>query len=205
MRGSIAKNIKLDSSKQKLVRCEVCQREMVVGKFAKKGQTCHECKTMPKGKDAKNKSIDTRESFGQKFVALMNKLGFTVTDKRLWKKKYAVDGGSVVTIYPMVEQGVAGEGPRLEYISMTVQRAIGLDEDFRRFLPADAATDCELMSSELGVERGKQPQIGQEKCDACGAITDEFGVDTKEGKVLCIRPNGCFKKKFNNRGAESEL
>jgi len=100
---------------------------------------------------------------------------------------------------------VAGEGPRLEYISMTIQRAIGLDEDFRRFLPADAATDCELMSSELGVERGKQPQVGQEKCDSCGAITDEFGVDTKEGKVLCIRPNGCFKKKFNNRGAEAEV
>jgi hypothetical protein len=204
MKGSSTRNIKFDRNKQKIVKCEVCNKEIVVGKFAKRGQLCAECRNIPKGKDSLNKHIDTRESFGQKFIVMMNKLGFTVTDKRLWKKKYAVDGGSVVTIYPMIEQGVAGEGPRLEYISMTVQRAIGLDEDFRKFLPADPATDCELLATEFGTER-KQIQIGQEKCDICGAITDQFGVDTKRGKVLCIRPNNCWRKHFNNSGAEAEV
>jgi hypothetical protein len=88
---------------------------------------------------------------------------------------------------------------------MTIQRAIGLDEDFRKFLPADAASDCELMASEFSMERSKPLQIGQEKCDSCGAFTDEFGVDIKNGRILCIKPNLCFKRKFNAVAAESEV
>ena len=194
MKGSVTKNVKFNPNKQKLVRCDACGKEIIVGKFAKLGQICESCRNIPKGRDSLNKPS---EPFGQKFITVMNKLGFDVTDKRLWKKKYAVDSGSVVTIYPMIEQGLAGESPRLEYISMTIQRAIGLEEDFRKFLPNDAASDCELLVSELGIKAHKKPQIGQEKCDVCGQITDEFGVDTKHGRILCIRPNNCWRKHFN--------
>ena len=71
-------------------------------------------------------------------------------------------------------------------------------------MPPDAASDCELIAAELADHIVTKPQIGQNVCDGCGVITDEFGVDPKHGKILCVKPNNCFKKSFTSAGAEAQ-
>lgn len=207
MKGSSVKNIKFDPDKQKIVSCVVCKQPMVVGKFAKVGQKCHGCQNIPKGsRDHKEPEVRKIKadpnSFAVKFVEMVTKLGFDATDKRLWRKKYGIDNGGIATVYVMVENNIAGHEPHLGYFSLIIQRAIGLDEDFRKFMPADAASDCELLASEFGAVEVRRPQIGQERCAICGELTYEFGVDTKNNRILCAKK--CFKKMFTSRGAESE-
>jgi len=211
MQGSNVNNIKFDPDKQKLVVCEGCKRPIVVGKFAKNNQRCSDCKNLNKGKN-KLKVVETpaekptnteKKNFGAKLVDLCNQLEFTITDKRSWKKRYAVDGGGAATIYIMPEQGNTGMGPRLEYFSLVIQRAIGVDEDFKKFMPPDAVSDCELLAAELSSKVSIKPRLGQEQCDSCQEYTDEFGVDPTRGKILCVKPNNCFKKSFNRIGAEA--
>ena len=206
MRGSTVKNIKLDPTKQKIVQCVSCHNEMVVGKYAKKGQKCNTCKDtfLQAGKPSQPQKENGNKSFAAKLQEICNKLEFSITDKRTWKKRYPIDGGGVATIHIMPEQAMTGMGARIEYFSLVIQRAIGVTEDFRKFMPTSAAADCELIVGELGQTQTFNPKLGQEKCDSCGAYTDEFGIDPKEGKILCIRPNSCFKKHFTSRNAESE-
>jgi len=143
--------------------------------------------------------------FAASFTKLMDQLGFEIDNQRRYKKRYAIDsGGGVMTIYPHIAHGVTGENPRIEYFSMILQRAISVDEEFRKIMPPDAATDCELLSAELGEQTALKPEVGYSKCDGCGITTDEFGVDIKNNKVLCIKPNNCFKRGFTTRGAEAE-
>lgn len=233
MKGSTVKNIKLDPNKQKIVECDVCGVALVVGKFAKNKQTCmsanqfpsnSKCKLPIKGKkkSARDKIADTKtqnavrrldkssddkinkeDTFGVKLTKLMKQLDFDIDNKRRYKKRYGIDGGGIVTIYPSIVPGVAGKGPTLEYFSVIIQRAVGVNEDFRNFMPPDAASDCELLASELGEQVIARPDIGTIRCDSCGSLTDEFGVDPNQNKVLCIKPNGCFKKAFTNVGAEA--
>lgn len=236
MKGSSVNNIKLDPEKQKIVECEACGVALVVGKFAKKSQTCvtakqfpsnSKCKPQPaKTKSAREKISKTKEdnkvrsiesapkkkqqkapatSYGAKFIDMMNQLGFEPDAQRRFRKKYAIDGGGIATIYPQVEQQVGGQSKKVEYFSIIIQRAVGVNEDFRKFMPPDAATECELIASELGEQVITRPDVGTVKCDDCGAITDEFAVDPSKDKVLCVRPNGCFKKAFTNAGAEAEV
>jgi len=215
MKGSAVQNIKFNPDKEKIVECRACHSQMVIGKFAKIGQTCEKCKSVPKGKVSVEKVVGTPErqvrkletpdpSFAKQLQDVASKLGFEIDSRRIWRKKYAIDNGGIVTIYIMVEPGVAGEKHRVDYFSLIVQRAVGTNEDFRRFMPPDAASDCELISSELGSKVSNKPQIGQEQCDSCGAMTDEFAVDNKRGRILCVRPNNCFKKTFNHAGAQAE-
>jgi len=213
MRGSAVNNTKISAS-QKIVPCVVCGEPVIIGKFDKREQTCERCRNIPRGKP---KASEVRKlpikqvtklpakpsGFAVALGELAAKLGFEVNEKRLWKKKYAVDGGGVATVHIMIDMGLAGQEPRIGYFSLTVQRAIGINDNLKKFMPPDAATDCELLASELGGVAAQKPQIGQEKCDACGALTDQFGV--KDTRVLCIKPMNCFKKAFNNKGAESEL
>jgi len=208
MRGSTVKNVKFRSDKQKLVRCDACGSEMVVGKFAKRNQVCDNCKNIPKGKDAikiagKIPEEERPANFMARLGDLAQKLGYTINDKRIWHKKYAIDGGGVVNIHAMIDPGVVGAKPKLDYFSLTIQRAINTNEDFRQFMPPDAASDCELLASEFGDKEIVKHDIGKERCDGCGVLTEEFGVDTSTGKILCVRPNGCFRKKFTSGGAES--
>lgn len=206
--GSAVKSIKYDPTKQKLVPCVSCKEEMVViGKYAKKDQKCKKCKDIfaqagnqPK---QKTKEIDNK-SFAARLQDLCNKLEFTITDKRTWKKRYPIDGGGVATVHIMPEQAMTGMGSRIEYFSLVIQRAVGVNEDFRKFMPTSAASDCELIVGELGQIQAFNPKLGQEKCDRCNEYTDEFGVDPKAGKILCIKPNNCFKKYFTSRNAEAE-
>ena len=130
-------------------------------------------------------------------------MGYEITDRRSWKKRYAIDGGGIATIHIMPEQSNTGMGPRLEYFSLVIQRAVGVNEDFRKFMPPDAVSDCELLASELAVQSSVTPKLGQEQCDKCREYTDEFGVDNKSGKILCVKPNNCFKKSYNRLGAEA--
>lgn len=143
-------------------------------------------------------------TFGAQFVKMMSQLGFEPDQQRRFKKRYAIDGGGIATVYPQVERPVGGGKPKVEYFSVIVQRAVGVNENFRNFMPPDAASDCELISSELGEQVVARPEVGTVKCDDCGALTDEFGVDPKKDRVLCVRPNGCFRKAFTNAGAEAE-
>ncbi len=186
-------------------------------KFAKKNQTCDKCKNISKGaKDKSAKSTakpkkpkkngeDTtpQGTFGARLGEIAKRLGFDITRDRIWRKKYAIGGSGIATTHIMVEPGITGKQPRIEYFSFIIQRAVGINEIFREIMPPDAASDCELIASELGEQDIIRPQVGMEKCDSCGSMTDEFGVDTKKGKILCVKPNGCFKKKFSNAGAEA--
>jgi hypothetical protein len=213
MKGSQVNNIKFDASKQKLVPCEACGKSVVVGKFAKKEQKCEACRNPTKNVGAREKVQEVRRispvkvqdkpsSFASQLATLANKLEFEITDRRLWRKKYAIDGGGIATIHIMVEPGITGQDPKLGYFSIVIQRAVGLNDDFRKMMPPDAASDCELLVSELGGADVRVAQIGQEVCASCGQLTDQFGV--RGNKVLCVRPNNCFKRAFNSRGAEAE-
>lgn len=199
MKGSSVQNIRFDPNKQKLVNCS-CGKQIVVGKFAKNDQKCTDCRL-------NNHNINTEEisndSFSKKLLNICDKLGYQVTDKRTWMKKYPIDGGGIATIHIIPELPTSGNGPRIEYFSLVIQRAIGINENLRKFMPPDAAADCEVIANELGERTLLKPQLGQEKCDECGEYTNEFGVDSKRGKILCIRPNNCFKKHFTSSGAES--
>jgi hypothetical protein len=215
MKGSTVQNIKFNPDKEKIVECQACHTSIVVGKFAKIGQVCDKCKNTPKGKASTNSSKQEPErqvrkletpnpSFAKKLEEISTRLGFEIDSRRIWRKKYGIDNGGIVTTYIMVEPGVAGEKPRIDYFSVIIQRAVGINEDFRKFMPPDAASDCEVIASELGTIVSSKPQLGQEKCDSCGAMTDEFAVDNKRGRILCVRPNNCFKKNFTNAGAQAE-
>jgi hypothetical protein len=201
MRGSTVQNIKFDPDKQKIVICDKCKKEIVVGKYAKNKQRCMNCRTN------KKKSVKQPEekngSFGAKLVNICKELDFQVTNKRSWKKRYPMDGGGIATIHIMPEQGIVGMEPRVEYFSLVTQRAIGVNENFRKFMPPDAASDCELIANELGSKSISEPQLGQQKCDKCNEYTDQFGVEPKSNRVLCIKPNNCFKSHFTSSGAES--
>lgn len=231
MKGSKVANIKLNPTTQKIVECEKCGVSLVVGKFSKNNQTCEsaghfpsnsKCKSnsKPKNKSAREKISNTKKqdevrkldspkkefgSFGKHFVSIAAQLDFEPDEKRRFRKRYAIDGGGIAIVYPHVEPGMAGRGPKLEYFSLIIQRVVGVNEDFRNFMPPDAASDCELLASELGEKVIARPDVGTAVCDACGTITSEFGVDPKNDKVLCVRPNGCFKKAFTNAGAEAEV
>jgi hypothetical protein len=148
---------------------------------------------------------DKPSTIGEKYIGLMNKLGFEPDKQRKFRKRYAIDGGGIVVVYPNMEPSMSGGDSKLEWFSVVTQRAVGINEDFRRFMPPDAASDCELMASELGEQVITRPEVGTIKCDNCGAITDEFGVDPRKDRVLCINPNGCFRKSFGNAGAQAEL
>lgn len=207
--GSNVNNIKFDPNKQKLVICEGCKREMVVGKFAKNNQRCAECKNLNKKKPpveikpVEKPTNDVNKKFGAKLEEMCLRLGYSITEKRSWMKRYAIDGGGAATIYIMPEQSNSGMGPRVEYFSLIIQRAIGVNEDFGRFMPPDAVSDCEVLANEFAPKVSIKPRLGQEQCAICKEHTDEFGVDTKNGRILCIKPNNCFKKHFNRAGAES--
>lgn len=232
MKGSSVNNIKLDPNKQKIVECEKCGVPLVVGKFAKNNQTCISTKQFPSNSKCKPQAIKTSaadniqkvkdefvekedskvdsnsnklkdNSIGTQFVVLMNKLGFEVDANRRFKKRYAVDGGGIAVVYPNMEN-IGGEKPKLEWFSVIIQRAVGVNEEFRRFMPPDAASDCEVIASEFAEQIITRPEVGTVKCDSCGSLTDEFGVDPKRNKVLCIKPKNCFKKAFMNVGAEAE-
>ena len=213
MRGSATNNTKI-SDKQKIVPCIVCGDAIVIGKFDKKDQKCEKCQNIPKGRlkvaEPEVRKLPSKpvvklpakpSGFAVALGELAVKLGFEINEKRLWKKKYAIDGGGVATVHIMVDLGLAGQEPRIGYFSLTTQRAVGVNDNLKKFMPPDAATDCELLASELGGAAVQKPQIGQEKCDGCGLLTDQFGV--KGNKVLCIRKGGCFKKAFTSGGAES--
>ena len=221
MKGSSINNIKVEAGK-KLVHCSACGCEGNVGKFAKKDWKCNDCTNIPKGKsgmeekavrlEVSNKPAvkaesEHVESFGAKLTKVASQLNFDINDKRIYRKKYAVEGGAVATVHIMVEPGSTVQKPRLEYFSLTIQRAVGVDEDFRKLMPAEAAADCEVVIAELGVPTTRKIQIGAEKCDGCGMMVDEFGVDNKHNRILCIRPNrtGCFHKLMSSQGAESAL
>jgi len=210
MKGSAIKNIKFNSNKQKLSPCVVCGKELVVGKFAGTKHTCEVCKNIPKGKISINKEpvklvkgAGKQSIFAAKFTEMANKLGFEVNNKRLWCKKYAIDGGGVAIVHLMLDQGIQNEEKHLDYFSLTIQRAISISENFRQFMPAEAASDCEVLASEFGDKELIKHEIGKEICSKCGAITSEFAVDTKQGRILCLRPNSCWKKYMNNSGAEA--
>jgi len=215
-------NVKLDPNRQKLVECVACGEYLVVGKFSKKNQTCEDANYYPskcpkksnvraiKHKSAKEKIAETKDldeseniSTVNKFSQLMDKLGFEADHNRRFKKKYGIDGGGVMTIYPFMEPGVGGNDPKLSYFSIVLQRAIGVNEDFRKFMPPDAASDCELMASELGEINIIRPTVGTTVCDNCGSNTDQFGV--RRDKVYCVAPNNCFEKDFSGSGAEAEI
>lgn len=204
MPGSKVGNIQFDPQKQKLVHCEGCQQPMVVGKFAKNIQTCDSCKDMKK-RAGNQKPIENADdkTFGVKLTDIAKKLDFTITPDRRWRKRYAIDGGGVITISPMVEPGATGQPPRLEYFSVVIQRAVGLYEDFRKYMPADAASDCEVLVGALAEKEAIKPQVGQQKCDRCGVLTDEFAVDQVRNRILCIKPNNCFKKAMTGTGAQA--
>lgn len=208
MKGSKIKNIRFDPNKQKIVACEVCNREIIVGKFAKKDQKCENCINLSKKKNVKKVEEEVKKpvklsTFSSRFYELVTKLGFEVTDKRIWRKKYPIDGGGIVSIHPMIEHGVAGEEPKLAYFSLIIQRAVGLNDNFRKIMPPDAASDCEILADEFDTISRPKHKIGQEQCAMCGAITDEFAVDTKNARILCIKPNNCFRKFMSGGGAES--
>ena len=220
MKGSRVSNLKFDPNKEKIVGCGVCGEQMVVGKFSKINQKCTKCESVPKGKPKEEKQVvkivnpvkkkdngkivgDTSK-FASGFTKVMNELEFEIDSSRRYKKKYAIDGGGVMIIYPFVEHGIAGSSPKVEYFSTIVQRVIGVNENFRELMPPDAASDCELIASEFAEHMVATPQIGQNICDRCGAVTDEFGVDPKRGKILCVRPNNCFKLSFTSAGAEAQ-
>jgi len=207
MPGSNVSNIKFDPNKQKIVICEGCQKEMVVGKFAKNNQRCSDCKNLNTKRESKQAEVPIKkegnETFGVRLTNLCQELGYTITEKRSWMKRYAMDGGGIATIYIMPEQGNTGMSPRLEYFSLIIQRAVGVNEDFRKFMPPDAVSDCELLSNEFAPKVTITPKLGQEQCAECKEFTDEFGVDTSRGRILCVKPNNCFKKFFNRAGAQS--
>ncbi|KKM25273.1 hypothetical protein LCGC14_1596660 [marine sediment metagenome] len=202
MVGSIVKNIKFDPNKQKLVPCSSCRKEIIVGKYAKNDQKCNNCRSN-KGDNKKQRPKKEDNSFALRLQKLCTDLDFIITDKRSWKKRYPIDDGGIITIHIMPEQGIAGGEPHIEYFSLVIQRAVGISENLRKFMPPDAASDCELIASELGSHPIFKPQLGQQQCDMCGEHTDEFGVDPKSDKVLCLKPNNCFKKHFTVGGAEA--
>jgi len=160
----------------------------------------------PEPKPTKKNGKDNSEhgKFAAEYTRLMDQLGFEIDNKRRYQKRYAIDGGGIITIFPHVENGVAGIAPKIEYFSVILQRAVGVNEEFRRFMPPDAASDCEVIAAELGGGIVAQPQVGMAQCDNCGAMTDEFGVDQKGNKVLCMKPNNCFRKHHTNAGAQAE-
>lgn len=210
MKGSNTRNIKFDGATQKIVHCDVCKTELVVGRFAKTTQYCEDCKNIPKGKKDKEKEvvklpvIKETNSFGTKLQDLALKLDYEITPNRIWRKKYAIDSGGVAVVHLMLDRDLANGQNTLSYFSVTTQRAVGINDDLRKFMPADAASDCEVILSELsGIEIAK-PKIGQEKCAKCGALTDEFGVDTNRGLVLCIKPSNCWRKHINGNTAYAE-
>lgn len=228
---SDARALKLDPQKQKIVDCSICKQSLVVGKFAKNGQTCEtsgyrptlcpkrkevEATTpvMEKPKSAREKLQEVKEEtnghsttpeskFASDFVKMMAQLDFDFDSKRRYVKKYDLDGGGVVYVYPHVTER-PHDRPRLEYFSVIIQRAVGVNEEFRRFMPPDAASDCELLAAELAHVITNKSQIGMVKCDSCGEMTDEFGVDQKHNKVLCIKPGNCFRKQYTHAGAQTE-
>jgi len=221
MKGSRVTNLKFDPNKEKIINCGACGEPMVVGKFSKINQKCPNCMAIPKGKPPteekqvrkivnpvkkkdNGKAVGDTAKFAAGFTQLMNKLEFEIDEKRRYKKKYAIDGGGVMIIYPFVEHGIAGSSPKVEYFSIIIQRVVGVNENFREFMPPDAASDCELISAEFAEQIVATPQIGQNVCDKCGAVTDEFGVDPKRGRVLCVKPNNCFKSAFTSSGAEAQ-
>jgi len=204
MKGSAVKNIKIDPTKQKIIECIVCGKSMVVGKFAKKDQKCEECSnpTITNNKNGASKE-KSKETFPVRLANIAKQLDFSVSDRRIWRKKYAMNDGGIANLHIMVGPDVGGK-PKLEYFSYTTQRAVGVNEEFRKFMPPDIASDCELLAVELGEIIRIQPKLGQVICDGCGEPTDQYGVDTKRGRNLCIKPNNCFKKKFNSIGAQAE-
>lgn len=213
MKGSDIKNIKFDNDKQKIVYCQVCEKPLVVGKFAKTKQSCNDCKNINKSKSTSYKKPSKKENgkdssesgkFAARLVELAQRLDFDLDAKRVWRKKYASSDGGITYVYIMIEPGVAGQEPRVEYFSVITQRAIGLEEDFRKFLPPDAASDCEVIAEEFGVIKQVTESVGQTECAMCGEYTDQFGIDPKRDRILCITPNNCFKKSFTGVGAESE-
>lgn len=214
MKGSEVSNIKFDQSRQKIIRCESCDDPMVVGKFAKTVQKCAKCKGAPKGRDAaeakkeaasKSNGEDksSEGSFAARLAEMAKSLDFDITRDRIWRKKYSADGG-IMSLFIMVEPGVAGEEPRVEYFSIITQRAVGLNEDFKKIMPPDAANDCNVIASEFSRVARVDHTIGQNKCDKCGVLTDEFGVNNNTGKVYCVTPNNCFKNSFSGAGAEAD-
>lgn len=218
MKGSNVANIKFDSSKQKIVRCQSCDGPMVVGKFAKTVQTCDICKGALKGKAAadakkvvklvdkkKNKDISPQGTFAARLTEVAKSLDFEIRKDRIWAKKYSVADGAIMNLFIMVEPGIANAEPKVEYFSTITQRAIGLDEDFRRFMPPDAVNDCGVIASEFSSIARVDHNIGQTQCDKCGVYTDEFGVNNGTGKVYCIKPNNCFKNSYTSSGAESSV
>ena len=166
MAGSSVRNIKFNPEKQKLVPCAACKREIVVGKFSKNGQICQECRDIPRGKDAVRPIRPVvKESFATKLSEMAVKLGYTVNDKRIWRKKYAIDGGGVAVIHLMIDPGIAGSGQKLDYFSITIQRAVMTSENFRDFMPPEAASDCEVLADAFGDKLLNKHEIGKEKCD----------------------------------------
>lgn len=182
-------------------------KENKKSKASKKSKSARD--KIKKEKDSiieEDKSVNEPSSeFAKRLTEIMNDLEFNIDQKRRYFKKYAVDGGGVITIYPHIEPGVAGTTPKLEWFSVILQRAVGTNEEFRRFMPPDASYDCEVLSSEFGQYDVVKPQVGTAKCDSCGSMTDEFGVDTRYNKVYCVKPNNCFKKHHTNAGAQSEV
>lgn len=216
MKGSNVNNIKVDVSKQKIVECSKCGAQLVVNKFSKKGQTCESINQFPpdskcsadKKSSARDKISKTKESEIKKlspsnFIKLMNKLEFDIDEKRRFKKKYAIDGGGIFLVYPQLSNPVGGEEPKIEYFSIIIQRVVGTNENFRDFMPSDAASDCEIIADEFSDKVKHTHNIGYVECDNCHVSTAEFGVDPKRNKVYCIKPNNCFKKVHNNAHAES--
>lgn len=167
-----------------------------------KESTIEESKQISDKKNGEDKSESGK--FAANLTRIMNELGFDIDSRRRYHKRYAVDGGGVITIYPHIEPGIAGGTPKLEWFSVILQRAVGINEDFRRFMPPDAASDCEVIAHELGDHSTQQTQIGMSQCDQCGEYTDEFVVDPKRNKILCMKPNNCFKKRHTSAGAQSE-
>ena len=209
--GSATKNLQIDPNKQKIVDCIACTSQIVVGKFTKKEQKCDKCKDIPKGKasaDKKKSEIrrieEQKPTFGAELVKLTAELGFEVDRNRNFKKKYPIDGGGVATIYIHIDSGITGKGQTIEYFSLITQRAVSVNEDFRKFMPPEASSDCEVITAEFGGRQTISHDIGYNKCDNCGEMTNEYGVDPSAGKILCMTPNKCFMKKFSNAGAESE-
>ena len=206
MLGSSVTNIKFDSAKQKIVQCAGCQREMVVGKFSKNGQRCANCDNTKRKGTTQQAPIEklAPETFSARLTRIANSLGFSISDKRIWRKTYAMDAGGIMTVHIMVEPSVAGGDPKIDYFSVNIQRAVGISDQFRKIMPPDAAADCEVIADEFAEVHNTRPQIGFQKCDVCGAMTDEYGVDPKTARVLCIKPNACFKNMISRRGAESD-
>lgn len=207
MRGSTIKNIKFNPEKQKIIQCEVCGDSVIVGKFAKRNQKCEKCQKINIKKNIlkeKSKPVEDESIFVKKLARMASELGFELTDRRRWRKKYAINGGGVATIHIMIDSGVTGKEPSVDYFSYITQRAVGINDNFRKFMSPDAAGDCDMIAAEFGKQSTYKPQVGQEECSKCGAMTDEFGVDNKNNRILCIRPNNCFRNYFTTGGAESE-